>query len=200
MKELIFIMLLALVTISLVAEEAKLNAEIIKVYREELPAVRFIGKKYLDEDRVNHTFGTKWDQWFENSWFDTIKNQVGAEKNKHIFDKVGETIGLMKIKLKEEDIFEYWIGMFVTENTTVPEGFSYVDFPPSSLGVCWVQGVEPDIYWACENVIKRLRDEGYEIIPDSNGSFWSLESYISPRFTTPDENGKIILDRSYYVK
>jgi hypothetical protein len=34
--------------------------EIKKVYKEHLPAVRFIGKCYTDKDRVNGSFGAKW--------------------------------------------------------------------------------------------------------------------------------------------
>lgn len=35
-------------------------SEIIKVYRQSVPTLRFIGKKYGDSDRVNGTFGKQW--------------------------------------------------------------------------------------------------------------------------------------------
>ena len=41
-------------------------AEIIKTFREEVPAMRFIGKKYPD-------FGGWWGEWFANGWFDEIE-------------------------------------------------------------------------------------------------------------------------------
>ena len=37
-------------------------AEIIKVFKEEVPAMRFIGKKYQNYDG--------WGEWFANGWFD----------------------------------------------------------------------------------------------------------------------------------
>ncbi|MGN6714677.1 hypothetical protein [Anaerocolumna jejuensis] len=41
-------------------------AEIIKVYKEHLPAVRFIGKRYTNTDRCKDGgFGYKWEEWFE---------------------------------------------------------------------------------------------------------------------------------------
>jgi hypothetical protein len=42
--------------------------EIIKTYKQEIPARRFIGKKYNDNDRVNGTFGKHWTDWFQNRW------------------------------------------------------------------------------------------------------------------------------------
>ena len=40
-------------------------AEIIKTFKENVPAMRFIGKKYPD-------FGGWWGDWFANGWFDEI--------------------------------------------------------------------------------------------------------------------------------
>ena len=44
-------------------------ADITKIYTQEVPAFRFIGKKYGDEDRVNGGFGAQWGQAFENGLF-----------------------------------------------------------------------------------------------------------------------------------
>ena len=45
-------------------------AEIMKVFREEVPAMRFIGKKYHDY--------SGWGEWFANGWFETIENSMGG--------------------------------------------------------------------------------------------------------------------------
>jgi len=42
--------------------------------------------------------------------------------------------------------FEYWIGIFMPENTSVPNGFIHHDFPKATLGVCWVHGQESEVY------------------------------------------------------
>jgi len=50
-------------------------AEIIKTYKQSVPEMRFVGKKYGNADRVNGTFGAKWGEWFQNGWFEEIKKQ-----------------------------------------------------------------------------------------------------------------------------
>ena len=47
--------------------------QIIKTYRQSVPAMRFIGKKYGFEDRVDGHFGALWQQWFANGWFEEIE-------------------------------------------------------------------------------------------------------------------------------
>ena len=37
-------------------------------------------------------------------------------------------------------------------------------------------------------------------IADEQGAWWFFERYACPRFTTPDENGAVILDIGHYVK
>jgi len=39
-----------------------------------------------------------------------------------------------------------------------------------------------------------------EIIFEEDGSLWCIERYCCPRYTTPDEKGKIIMDCCYFVK
>ena len=192
-------LLMVLIAPILFASEDKMNAEIVKVYREDIPSTRFIGKKYSAEDFVGSNIGEKWGMWFENNWFDVIKKQGETASSKEIFDKVGETVGLWYMT-KDSDGSEYWIGSFMPANTTIPDGFSYMDFPASSLGVCWVYGSIPAVFGANDIVLKRLKKEGFEIIPDEKGRYWTLESYFCPRYTTPDEHGKVILDRSYTIK
>ena len=44
-------------------------AEIVKCYKEHLPALRLIGKRYTDSDRIGiSSFGAKWGEWFQNGW------------------------------------------------------------------------------------------------------------------------------------
>lgn len=47
-------------------------AEIIKVYKEHLPSLRFVGKCYTNADRKG-AFGHKWGEWFGNGWFATLE-------------------------------------------------------------------------------------------------------------------------------
>ncbi|NLN40953.1 MAG: hypothetical protein GX160_03010 [Clostridiales bacterium] len=50
-------------------------AEIIKTYRQSVPAMRFIGKKYEDKDRVNGGFAKQWEEWFSNGWFEVLEKR-----------------------------------------------------------------------------------------------------------------------------
>ena len=45
-------------------------AEIIRVFRETMPPVRFIGKKYADF--------AHWGEWFANGWFDELEAAMGG--------------------------------------------------------------------------------------------------------------------------
>jgi len=174
-----------------------MNAEIIKVYKQDVPALRFIGKKYGDNDRIDGMFGKHWENWFQNGWFDLIEKQTNKEL-KSIYEDGDAYIGLMR--WKEGEPFEYWIGIFMPENTSVPAGYEYHDFPKATLGVCWVHGKEPDVYMWEEDCGKKLKENGYEVIKDNENAHWFFERYACPRFTTPDENGKVILDVCHFIK
>ncbi len=45
-------------------------AQIIKVFRECIPALRFIGKQY---DSFGH-----WGEWWQNGWFDRLEAAMGG--------------------------------------------------------------------------------------------------------------------------
>ena len=171
-------------------------ADIVKVYRQEVPALRFIGKKYGDSDRVNGGFGVQWGQWFQNGWFDALEKALGS--GKAVYEDGDAYLGMMRYK--EGEPFEYWIGMFFPEGAAVPEGFGSVDFPASTLGVCWLKGPEGELYGQEHRCAAALEEKGWQIPPEKDGSWWFFERYGCPRFTTPDENGRVILDICHYVR
>ncbi len=170
-------------------------AQIVKTYAQDVPAFRFIGRKYKDSDRVNGSFGAKWSEWFKNGWFDQVEKMTDKKRD---YEDSDAYIGLMRCKENEE--FEYWIGIFMPEGTKVSEDFSYIDFPKSKLGVCWVYGQEKELYMHEEECAKELVNNGFEIIPDDKGAYWFFERYGCPRFTTPDDKGNVILDICHYIK
>jgi predicted transcriptional regulator YdeE len=172
-----------------------MGAEIIKVYKEHLPSLRFIGKCYTNADRVGD-FGHKWGQWFENGWFEQLE-KIGELK-----DIENGYLGFMRCNgLDFENTFEYWIGMFFPDNTEVPEGFTYIDLADSEVAVCWIKGKEAegiyDMHDACiaifqENEISNFKSD------DKNRAYF-FERYNCPRFTSPDEAGNVILDYGIYL-
>lgn len=173
--------------------------EIVKAYRQSVPAMRFIGKKYGDSDRVKGGFGFQWGQWFQNGWFEVIEKSCGQEKLNSLYEDGGAYIGLMRHK--DGEPFEYWIGIFAPASAIVPEGFGYIDFPAADLGTCWVKGKENKIYCHEGECAKRLNAEGMELASDGKSTpIGFFERYGCPRFTTPDENGEIILDICFFIK
>lgn len=104
------------------------------------------------------------------------------------------------MRFKEGEPFEYWIGEFVLPDTKAPEGFLSLDFQESSLGVNWIYGKESEVFSFGDKCLEKITDAGMEIKSDNNGAVWSFERYGCPRFTTPDENGNIILDYCFFVK
>lgn len=161
-------------------------AEIVNVYTEEYPALRFIGRSYRDSQRnKNGTFNDQWEQWFREDLFAPLRALNPQDM---------AAIGLMSINNVPE--FEYWIGMFVPKNSPVPRGYEYVDFKPSTVGVSWIKGKEgKELYSMHLQCVNALAARDLEM---SNG--WFFERYDFNRFTQRDENGEIILDYCIFVK
>ena len=181
-----------------ISKESKImytDERIIKVYRQEVPALRFIGKKYGNNDRVNGMFGKHWGDWYENGWFGIIENLIDFNMNT-LFENGNDNIGLMRDNNGE---FEYWIGKFMPENTIVPEGFNYYDFPKGAFAITWLYDYESKIFGLEGMVGENLNKLGYEVIVCKENSIWAFERYTN-RFGTPDEKGKIILDIGFFIK
>ena len=122
-------------------------AEITKVFKEEVPAMRFIGKRY-------HDYGG-WGEWFANGWFDTIENSMGGtDQILAVWENGGAYVGLER--RKNGELLEYWIGMFTPGNTEVPEGFEQIDLSKSSLGTCWIYGREDEVHGAVGNCLSLI--------------------------------------------
>ncbi len=164
--------------------------EIIKVFRDPVPAMRFIGKKYAD-------YGG-WGEWFMNGWFDAVEGAMGGpDAILAVWENGGGYCGLER---RGDVPFEYWIGMFTPAGTPVPEGFACVDFPAGTLGTAWIRGPEGEVHGAIPACAAKLAEAGMEPLRDADGGVWSFENGLCPRFTVPDEKGNVILDYCYYIR
>ena len=167
----------------------------IKAYRQNGRAMRFIGNRYTNDDRVDGMFGAKWDEWFENGRFELLKSKLGVDfKDFYIYDDGDAPIGLMCHRDGDHKNFEYWIGYFTPEDTAVPDGFDYEDFPKKDIGVCWLYGRENEVYGIEPLAFEKLLQEGYEVVDDR----WFER--CSPIRSAPDKNGNIILDICFFIK
>jgi len=182
--------------------EVKRNPKVIKTYRQSVPATRFIGIKYGDEDRIDGHggFGKQWGDWHDNGRFEFLEKNCPLA----VFEDAGAYIGLMRWKGEKDsedyEPFQYWIGMFFPEGTEVPEGYDYVDFPASDLGVGWLYGKGSYIFAKEHLAFDACGKQGIRMIPDAQDATWFFERYVCPRFTTPDKKKKIILDICYFAE
>ncbi len=157
--------------------------KVLEVKQESCPATRFIGKKY--EGCAN------WNEWWENDWFAKLESIPRLLINGDSY------IGAVHIV---NGMPEYWIGMFYSTDTEVPDGFEYVDIEPLNYAVCYLSDKENssefytmDTHNMCLELLKvhnlkRKEDD------------WCFERYNRPRFTTPDEQGNVILDYALSIE
>ncbi len=72
-----------------------------------------------------------------------------------------------------------------------------------SFGQTWgeAHGTEAEIYQCHEQaVLGRLNTEGYTARPMPDGGMWCMERYTCPRFTSPDEEGRVTLDICFFIE
>lgn len=167
--------------------------EIKKVYRESLPQVKLVGKRFVKESMTQGgTFASGWQQAFQEGWFDTL----GACKG--IAGVSSDYIGAMRL-IGDKGAFEYWIGMFLALDAQVPAGFEAVEIAAGDIGVCWLYGNDKsgELYSpeASELSMGAMAAENWRF--EERG--WFFERYHCSRFTQPDEQGNVILDICAYL-
>jgi len=171
---------------------ATMAAEIVKMYREQMPELRLIGKQYGDQDRdANGSFGPKWDEWNANDWFAPLFGSAAA-----IADG-DATLGCMRFK---DGTIEYWIGLFCPAGTAVPEGYSHVDLDAGEIATCWIRGSmeNGEIFGMdpCAKCTEAIEKEGWKTASDG----WFYERYADARFMVGDSEGLVILDYCFYLE
>jgi len=190
-----------------VIEKTKINTVkkpdgIIETYHQEIPALRFIGKKYSEQynNSVFDKILDNLDDWRLNHMFDVIEKQ-SSKDSKTIYDGSNAYISLMRKKeepFEEGGIIEYWLGMFMPRGTNVPEGYEAIDFPKSTLAICRVYGKRNVIIHYDADCRKRLGEEGIRYQEDGTGAGWFFQRFNWRRFFEEDKYGKRILEYGYF--
>ncbi len=159
--------------------------EIINAYIEEWPACRFIGRRYTPADSVNGSYGRKWGEWWANNLFAPL------EKLPRLPIVGDSTMAAMRVV---DSQLEYWIGFFCAADAEAPEGYEAIEISPRRYAVLWRKGDEHngELYGleAHNLCLEELHRHGWIRREDD----WCFERYNCPRFTTPDEAGRVILD------
>jgi len=168
-------------------------AEIIKVYKEKLPTLRFIGKRYTNADKdADESFGAKWEEWFSNNWFEELE-KLGTPEG---IDN--DYYGFMR----NNPSFEYWIGIFLAPGTAVPSGYDCIDVAEGEVGVCWIKGKAEDgsIFMLHDKCLETLKEKAIgQCRAADDSSAYYFERYNCPRFTDKDSDGNVILDYGIYL-
>jgi len=166
------------------------------VYKQELPALRFIGKKCLETSDPPNILKLL-DNWQLNRWFDNIEKQSGIDY-KTFFEGGNAYINLARKKdgpLKGDGIFEHWMGMFTPEGMEIPQGYEMIDFPKMTIGVCSVYGKRDEIVNYENECRNKLTEEGFA--PEN--APWYFRRFNWREFYTEDAYGKRLLDYCYPV-
>ena len=84
--------------------------------------------------------------------------------------------------------------MLFPAGTEVPEGFEAVDIEPLEYAVCYLYDKEGSSdFYTLQTHDMCLEEMKIQNL-NRNEDNWCIERYNCPRFTTPDENGNVILD------
>ncbi|MDR0321251.1 MAG: helix-turn-helix domain-containing protein [Treponema sp.] len=172
-------------------EISKTPLGIFQTYKQEIPALRFIGRKYTEP--YNDSFYKKalnnFDDLHLNRLFDMIE-KLSDKDPKTIYKGSDSYSILMKSNSSENN--EYWIGMFMPKGTGVPAEYEMIDFPKSTLAVCSVYGKRGSIINYDVDCRKKLSDEGI-------GKRWFFQRFNWRTFFEEDYHGNRILEYCYFI-
>lgn len=167
-------------------------AKIINKEQVEFSELKLIGLKYGSS---LNGYGSKWQEWFEKDLFSKIENLKSDNYHDDSY------IGLMKWEDNNYSNYEYWIGVFKDVNTEVPEGFESIIIPKSKALVYYIKGVDgPELYGQEGPCFNDMLNNHFVPLVDKDKKCYAYERYNCPRFTSPDENGEVILDYVILVK
>jgi len=166
-----------------------------KVTKQELPALRFIGKKYFEPPEPQNVLKLLAD-WQLNRWFDAIENQSGIDY-KTFYEGTDAYVSLVR---KKDGSFEHWMGMFTPKGTEVPQGYEMIDFPKMTIGVCCVYGKRGEIINYENECRNKLTEEGFAIENAPRRiREWFFRRFNWHRFFEEDIYGKRLLDYCYPI-
>jgi len=188
-------------------EEKRLNTPIaVNVYRQRMAGSwRFIGKRYTSGAEAWADQPDAWDTDSDGSLFQQLAINPQALYEDGNPQDGKSLIGLITHPNGDNARYaywpeygnrtepEYWLGFFCPENTPVPAGYTYIDFPQMDIGTCWIYGHDMEVFDA-EHAFNKLKGEGFQLMDD-----WWFERYVDHR-ETKDKNGYRIMDICFFVK
>ncbi|WP_162140306.1 GyrI-like domain-containing protein [Haploplasma axanthum] len=140
---------------------------------KDFNAVRMVGKKTTVKFGGNAK--KHWKSYLDNGDNDLLQNL----KNKVSPNE--DCIGWMGNSNLETKTFIEMPGVFLLENSDIPEGFDYIDIPKCKMAILWIEGDTPNLERGAHNhLLKYLKKTDY--IEDYSLAF-SMEYYTSIGYT-----------------
>ena len=173
-------------------KEAISLATLIKLQIHTLPQLIVVGKeiRYSMDAHMkgDNRMPALWDECFAAGVFAPLEAQTDM-----VFDDA--YVGIMLDWDRGDGDFSYIVGLLMKPGCAVPEGYAARELTPCEAAVGWIQGKDTqDVCGAAhELTMEALRSQGRSC----DSMKWCMELYNCPRFTTPQDNGLIILD--YYI-
>jgi len=171
--------------------------KIVKTFKQDIQALRFIGKKYpvvnKNPKEVFDKILENLDNWRWNHMFSAIEKQSNTDL-KTLYEGGDSFVGL--IRKKEGMVSEYWLGIFMPPGTDVPAGYQMIDFPKSELCICRVYGKRNSIIHYDAYCRKKLAEEGIE---GQENEKWFYQRFNWRGFFEEDKFGKRLLDYCYFL-
>ncbi|WP_024833748.1 GyrI-like domain-containing protein [Ruminiclostridium josui] len=167
-------------------------SELIKFEVKRLPGVKIVGKelRYNMEALMkgDNRIPDFWDKCFADGIFSLLEDQTDF-----IFDS--SYVGVMLDWDKGDGDFSYIVGMLMKDGVSVPEGYYHKDLEETDVAIGWIKGKNTaDVCSSAHPLTEQaIKEKGYKC----DNMKWCMELYNCPRYTTPDENGHIVLD--YYI-
>jgi len=159
-----------------------------KIFRQSLPALRFIGKKYIVNPEPGEILNLL-DNWQLENMFYNIEKQ--ADIDYKAFYEGGDAY-ISLVKKNNNGLFEHWMGMFLPQGTEIPQGYDMIDFPETAIGVCRVYGKRNEII----NYETECRSIFAGEYPNNQCYFRRFNWH---RFFEEDIYGKRLLDYCYFI-
>jgi len=167
------------------------SSGIKKVYKQEIPALRFIGKKCNESPEPKNVLDLL-DKWQRNGLFNDIEKQSTIDY-KAFFEGGDSYIDLV---MEKNGLFEHWMGMFMPKETKVPQGYEALDFTKMKIGVCCVYGKRDEISNYETKSRNKLTEEGFTL--GNVRCYFRRFNWRS--FYNEDVYGKCMLDYCYLIK
>ncbi len=159
---------------------------------KKLPELKLIGKELRHGMEAlmkgDNPLPAFWDECFGAAIFAPLEAQAAQ-----VYDP--SYLGVMLDWARGDGMFSYVIGMLMLPGAEVPEGYYCATLAETDAAIGYIRGKDTaDVCSNAHELTERaLKEKGLQC----DGMAWSMELYNCPRFTTPDENGDIVLD--YYI-